>query len=317
MKKVILITGVAGMIGSNLLKTVINKKNIIIGIDNFTLGKKKNIKTFLKNKNFHFFNKNLDREIRSEKINKLLKKNRLTEVWLLAANSDIKKGTLNSDVDLKNTFLTTYFSLHLVKKFLNKSTKIIFSSTAAIYGNTNNKVIEENTPTKPISNYGAMKLASEAYISAFCENFNVRAIIYRFPNVTGPNLTHGLLYDMKKKFLLKNNFVNVLGNGLQQKPYSYVSEIVKCMKFFKNKKFNKKVIYLNIGTNDKGIKVKNIVDLIKRKFKSKKRVIYQKSKIGWVGDVPMYRYSTRKINKLGYKFKFTSKDVILKTVKNL
>ena len=65
-------------------------------------------------------------------MNKLLKKNRLTEVWLLAANSDIKKGTLNSDVDLKNTFLTTYFSLHLVKKFLNKSTKIIFSSTAAI-----------------------------------------------------------------------------------------------------------------------------------------------------------------------------------------
>ena len=53
MKKVILITGVAGMIGSNLLKTVINKKNIVIGIDNFTLGKKKNIKTFLKNKNFH------------------------------------------------------------------------------------------------------------------------------------------------------------------------------------------------------------------------------------------------------------------------
>ena len=87
--------------------------------------------------------------------------------------------------------------MQLVKKSLNKSTKIIFSSTA-IYGNTNNKVIEENTSTKPISNYGAMKLASEAYISAFCENFNVRAIIYRFPNVTGPNLTHGLLYDMKK-----------------------------------------------------------------------------------------------------------------------
>ena len=57
MKKIILITGIAGMVGSNLLEKIINSKNLIIGIDNFALGDKKFLKKFNNKKNFFFFKK--------------------------------------------------------------------------------------------------------------------------------------------------------------------------------------------------------------------------------------------------------------------
>jgi UDP-glucose 4-epimerase len=310
MKKIIFITGVAGMIGSNLLKTYIKKDLIIIGIDNLILGKKKFLSPFIKKKNFFFINNNLNKPLKSKKIIALINKNYLAEVWLLAANSDIQKGTNDPNVDLQNTFLTTFFTLNFLKKFLKKDTKILFSSSSAIYGNIISRINEENTAIKPISNYGAMKLASEGYLSSFSKANNASIFIFRFPNVIGNNLTHGLLFDMKKKILSKNKNIMVLGNGEQQKPYSHVSEIISCMIFIKKKRYINKINYFNIGTDDVGMKVKNIVELLKKALNSKKKTVYQKNITGWVGDVSKYRYSTKKINRLGFYFKLSSKEAV-------
>ena len=156
--KNILITGVAGMIGSTLLEKLLKKKDLnIIGLDNFTLGKKEYIKQFLKYKNFTFFNVDVSKKIKNVELIKFLKKRKLSEIWLLAANSDIAAGVKNSDVDFKNTYLTTYNVLNDSYKFIDKNTKILFASSSAIYG-TVKKVISENTaPLKPESNYGSMK----------------------------------------------------------------------------------------------------------------------------------------------------------------
>jgi len=274
------------------------------------LGKKSFLKSFLKKKNFFFFKKDLSKKFISEKIENLLKKNKLSEIWLLAANSDIQKGGKDINVDLNNTFISTINSLDFLKKYISKNTKIIFTSSSAIYGKTNKKISENNTLTKPASNYGAMKLASEAYLSSFSNKYDAKISIFRFPNVVGKNLTHGLLYDMKKKILSKNKFINVLGNGEQQKPYSNVEEIIKCMIFFKNKNFKDKINYFNIGFQEKGMKVKEIVKIMTQKFESKKKIIYQKTDIGWIGDVNKYEYSTKKIKALGFNFQFNSKKSI-------
>ena len=72
-KKIILITGAAGMIGSELTnKFIKDKNNIIIGIDNFILGTKNNIKQFIKNDNFKFFKINLEKKIKNNRLNKFL-----------------------------------------------------------------------------------------------------------------------------------------------------------------------------------------------------------------------------------------------------
>ncbi len=234
---------------------------------------------------------------------------------MLASNSDIGKGIQNSYLDLNNTFLTTINSLEILKPYLKKNTKILFTSTSAIYGNVSKPISESNTVLNPISNYGSMKLASEVYISSYSHLNNLKAIIFRFPNVVGKNLTHGLLYDMKKKINSKKKFLQVLGNGEQQKPYSHVNEILKCMIYVKKKKLIKNLNVFNIGNSDKGMRVKDIVKIMHNKYKSKKVIKYEKKDIGWKGDVPNYRYNTDKINNLGFKFKINSYNSILKAIK--
>ena len=107
-KTVILITGNAGFIGSNLSRFFISKKKLILGIDNLKLGNLKNIKDLIGNKNYFF--KKLDIANFSKLdlfIKKFLKSYKIKTIWHLAANSEIKDGSKFPDNDYKNTFLTT------------------------------------------------------------------------------------------------------------------------------------------------------------------------------------------------------------------
>ena len=79
----------------------------------------------------------------------------------------------------------------------------IFASSSAIYGNHGDLTIKEDTgPLIPISNYGAMKLASEAICFAAQEKYLKKLRIFRFPNVVGIPATHGVIFDFTNKLLL-------------------------------------------------------------------------------------------------------------------
>ena len=286
------------MIGSTILPKFLKKKNsIVIGIDNLKLGKIKFIKKYLKNKSFYFFKLDLDKNLKNKKLNNLLKRSNLQEVWHLAANSDIQSGVDDSNVDYRDTFLTTFNLIKIIKPYLNKDTKFIFSSSSAIYGNLKTKIHEKSAPYMPQSNYGAMKLASEGIISSFSFSNNIKSYIFRFPNVVGTNLTHGVIYDLSKKILSRSNNLKVLGNGNQRKPYSSVDEVIDCMIYLVKNKSKDNVSFYNIGTNDKGVKVRNIVKMLVKKFNYQKKIIYEKNNIGWKGDIPHYSYSTSKMEK--------------------
>jgi len=318
-KKIILVTGIAGMIGSELLTRLIkNENNLVIGIDNFTLGKKSNIKEYLIKKNFIFFDIDLSKKIQNKKLSNLLRNKKLDEIWHLAANSDIKSGILNSKIDYKNTFMTTYFTLDFIKNNLKYNSKFIFTSSSAVFGNIN-KIINENMPALySCSNYGSMKLASEAIISSFSYLNNIKSFIFRLPNVVGKKLTHGVIFDLSNKIKNKKiKHLQVLGNGKQRKPFSHASEIVDCMLYVKNNKHKRFVNYYNIGNNDKGIEVSQIVNILVEKFNYEKKIKFEKNFFGWKGDVPKYSYSTKKINQLGYKFSLSSLEAVKKTIDEL
>jgi UDP-glucose 4-epimerase len=317
--KRILITGIAGMLGSELLDIILSesKKNLTIGIDNLKLGKISFIKNNLNNKKFRFFNLDLSKTLLSNKLKKLLKKNKyLNEVWLLAANSDIQKGIKDYKEDYKNTFLTTLNTLVFLRPFLNNKSKIVFASSSAVFGNYKSE-ISENSPTlRQCSNYGAMKLASEAFISSFSYKNNLRAFIFRFPNVVGSNLTHGIVHDFFKKFSNnKKKYVQVLGDGSQKKPYAYSEEIIKCIRFFIKNNSKQFVNYYNIGPTDLGITVKNIVKIFSKLYPDK-IIKYQKKNYGWLGDIPKYNFNTTAINQKGFYFKLNSFEAINLSITN-
>ena len=220
----VLITGVAGFVGSHLTDRLLSAGHSVVGIDNLSRGNRGNIEQALQNSSFHFFEKDMT-DI--DAMRRVVVKFPISTVWHMVANSDIGAGVADANVDLRDTFMTT-FNLLLVMREAGIG-QLAFASTSAIYG-VHDKILEETTGTLfPISNYGAMKLASEALISAAVESFLERAWIFRFPNVIGPRATHGIIFDLLTKLSKNPPELEVLGDGTQQKPYLHVCELIDAM----------------------------------------------------------------------------------------
>ncbi len=304
----ILIVGGAGFIGSALTKKLLSDGNEIIIIDKLSLGSKKNIDESLVS--FH----NLDIN-ETESVLKILGNDpKIDEVWHLAANSDIPAGIKSIEVDLNDTFLSTVSLIKIMKDI--GCEKINFASSSAIYGFIDKKLDEDIGPLFPISNYGAMKIASEALLSAALETFLKKVCIYRFPNVVGTPATHGVILDLIRKLKKDSSILKVLGNGTQTKTYLHVNELIEGMIFINNNTGNG-INYFNLGALDDGVTVKQIAEEVTKVVSPNAKINYQNTDRGWIGDVPKFYYSVKKLENLGWSPKLSSLEAVQKAIKEV
>ena len=217
----ILVTGGAGFIGSHLCDRLIDEGHQVCVVDNLVLGRRENIAHLFDNPSFQFIEEDI---LHTDKMHELFNSHSFDMVYHLAANSDIQKGGQDPTVDYTLTFNTTFHVLQLMKEYGVK--KLFFASTSAIYGETYDLLNEDYGPLRPVSNYGAGKLASEAFISAFSCTYGIQTWIARFPNVVGERFTHGVIFDFIRKLKANPQELEVLGNGEQNKPYVYVKDLV-------------------------------------------------------------------------------------------
>jgi len=299
----ILITGGAGFIGSHLDDALIARGHQLTIVDNLVLGRKENIEHLIGNPNFRFFEADL---LDMPKMREIFAGGNFDMVYHLAANSDIQKGGKDPMVDYNLTFNTTFNVLQLLKVFEIK--KFFFASTSAIYGETYDVLNEDYGPLKPVSNYGAGKLASEAFISAFSSTYGIQTWITRFPNVVGERFTHGVIYDFIKKLRNNPEELEVLGNGEQCKPYVYVKDLVEAILFVIDHADEKYNVYM-IGS-DSRTKVKEIAAMVIEEMGLNAKIRYTGGDRGWVGDVPEFRYDLTKINKLGWTAPHNSNESV-------
>ena len=302
----ILVTGGAGFIGSHLVDRLLAKGKKVVCVDNFLLGKEEHLKNALMNEHFELHNFDL---LEMDKLDALFNEEKFDIVYHLAANSDIQAGIESTNRDLELTFLLTYNVLECMRK--HNVGKILFTSSPTIFGN-HNVPLTENLPMKPESLYGASKLASEAYIRAFCALYGIQAWILRLSNMVGERTTHGILFDFINKVKNNPNELVVLGDGNQNKPYMYVHELIDCM-FFVIENANQKINAFNVGPND-GVKVSEIAELFLKYFGTGQKIKYTGGKTGWKGDVPFYSHNSKKLNILGWEPKLSSKDAVNKAM---
>ena len=299
----ILITGGAGFIGSHLDDALIARRHQLTIVDNLVLGRKENIEHLIGNPNFRFIEADL---LDMPKMREIFAEGKFDMVYHLAANSDIQKGGKDPMVDYNLTFNTTFNVLQLLKEFEIK--KFFFASTSAIYGETYDVLNEDYGPLKPVSNYGAGKLASEAFISAFSSTYGIQTWITRFPNVVGERFTHGVIYDFIKKLRNNPEELEVLGNGEQCKPYVYVKDLVEAILYVIDHASEKYNVYM-IGS-DSRTKVKEIAAMVIEEMGLNAKIRYTGGDRGWVGDVPEFRYDLTKINKLGWTAPHNSNESV-------
>lgn len=312
----ILITGVAGFVGCNLAEAMIAKGYTVFGVDNFCRGQLANLARVIDNPRFTFAEVEMtDLAAYRAVFEELHARDPIVEVWHMAANSDIPAGVNDANVDLRDTFMTTFNTLELMKA---ASVPIIaFASSSAIYGDLGDRpLVEDIGPLLPISNYGAMKLASEAAISAAAESYLERAFVFRFPNVIGVPATHGVMLDFVRKLAATPENLAVLGNGTQQKGYLHVEELVDAMLFIREKA-SEKVALFNIGAGDEGVTVRFIAEETVRACTPGANITYGEGNKGWVGDVPRFVYSVAKLQALGWKPTLGSAEAVRKAVRQI
>jgi len=311
----ILLTGAAGFIASHLADRFLADGYRITGIDNFTRGTRENLRDSLVNPRFELVEANAaDAERTREAFRRAHEIEPVSEVWHMAANSDIGAGIADPCVDLRDTFLTTFETLRTMREL--GIPRLAFASSSAIYGIHDTAIHETIGPAFPISNYGAMKLGSEGLISAALETFLERAWIFRFPNVVGSRATHGVIYDLLHKLRNSPGGLEVLGDGSQQKPYLHVSELVEAMIFI-TQQSRERMNCFNVSGEDAGATVRFIAETVVGVASPLTPIHYTGGAKGWVGDVPKYRYSTEKLQKLGWRPSMTSEQAVERAVREI
>lgn len=310
-----MISGGAGFIGTNLAMELIIKNEKVLSIDNFSGGRSFYPACLIENSNFEHIE--LDLSNMSNKAALLQIESTLVvqkyRMWHFAANSDIQRGATDSFFDYTDTLGTTLTMLELSRD--HKPTSFVFASSSAVYGDHNGVRTSESVELKPISNYGNMKLGSEIAIQNILGEISVPYFIFRFPNVIGTPLTHGLICDVYKKLIKKPPFIEILGDGLQQKPYIHVDDLLAVI--FSVTKSQPQGIVLNIGPTDDGITVAEIVNALKNNFSPQTNLLFGNSKQGWVGDIPQYKLDVTKLSSIFDTSELSSRKAVQKVILEL
>jgi len=311
----IFVTGGAGFIGSHLVDILLPQGYEVTVYDNLSNGRLEFIKHHFGNPRFQFIQADvLDISVLTD----CLQGHDL--VWHLAANTDIIGSHDQPERDLRDCTMAAF---NIVEAMHRVSIRpIIFSSTGAVYGELcrDQYVSESAGPLLPVSTYGAGKIGSEAFISAFCHIYGLRAWIFRFGNVIGSRMTHGVIYDFIQKLRLNPQKLLIHGDGRQEKNYFLVEECIESMAFaFRNIPMteDQPCDVFNLGTTTVS-KVTMIAEIIRDEMELPgANIVIEGTKKAWPGDQPRVHFTVKKINKLGWKAHYSSDDAVRIAVRRM
>jgi UDP-glucose 4-epimerase len=311
MNQVFIVAGGAGFVGTNLIPQLLGEGATVVVADNFSRGQRD---TLPQSERLQVLQADLaDRASTEYVFEQATSWGSICEVWHLAANSDIPAGVEDCDVDFKDTFRTTFELLRAMKSHGVKH--FHFASSSAVYGDLGSQALHESIgPLLPISNYGAMKLASEAQASAAAESYLERVNLFRFPNVVGIPATHGVILDFINKLAKTQDKLEVLGDGSQQKAYLHVSDLVRAMLMVRSRTSANKVELVNIGPTDDGVTVRWIAEQVVARVAPAASIGYGSGNKGWVGDVPKFKYLTDRMQTYGWTPTMGSAEAVVRAI---
>ena len=312
----ILLTGGAGYIGSHVLLSIIEHKHEVTVIDDLSTG---NID--LIPKNIKLINTNINN---SEKISSVLKQENFDLLLHFAGFIKVEESVENPYKYFKNNTDNAINLFETCHK--NNLNNIIFSSTAAAYGNpSNNNSIIEDEILSPLNPYGESKVKTEEYLLKNKDKYN--SIILRYFNVAGadPKLRSGLISDApthlikilsevavgkRKKISIYGNDYNTV-DGTAVRDYIHVSDLANI--HLETAKFlleNKKSNIFNCGYG-KGYSVLEVINVANKIYGNKIKFEYDKRR---PGDAEKLISNVDKLHQhINWKPKFDNLDIIIQT----
>jgi UDP-glucose 4-epimerase len=233
-------------------------------------------------------------------------------VWHFGANTDIPSGFKKTRLDLDNCVIATANTLEAMKA--TNVQRMLFASSGAVYGEVASTSTNEVAgPLLPLSLYGAGKLACEAFISAYASLFGLRAWMFRFGNVIGSRMGHGVIYDFIQKLKKNPNELEILGDGKQEKNYFMVDECLDGMEHAFNHipmTQEKPSDVFNLGAQSSS-PVPTIAKIIIEEMGLKDvKYRYMGGRGGWPGDQPRVQLVFDKMKGHGWSAKRSSDEAV-------
>nr|WP_054756792.1 NAD-dependent epimerase/dehydratase family protein [Liquorilactobacillus satsumensis] len=221
-----LITGGAGFIGSNLAARVVAAGSYVQIVDDLSMGKRENI-DYLDKERLTFHKESITNY---EFMRELLMREKFDYIVLLGAVAGVaasvenpyKTHQVNQEANI-NLFET-------IRKNNLKPKKILFASSAAVYGNNPELPKKESSPIEPLTPYAIDKFASERYALTYGRLYGLPTVATRFFNVYGPKQNPASLYSGVLSIILnclkENNQFKLYGDGSQTRDFTYVEDVV-------------------------------------------------------------------------------------------
>jgi UDP-glucose 4-epimerase len=264
----VLVTGGAGFIGSNIVDGLIEEGHKVIIVDNLSTGKKENL-----NEEAEFY----QLDIRDQELEKVFEENNITHVIHHAAQIDVQHSIKDPLFDAQNNILGTINVLEMAKKY--EVEKIIYASSAAVYGEPDYLPVDEEHPIKAMSPYGITKHTPEHYIKMYNELYDLKYTIFRYSNVYGPRQDPkgegGVVSIFVDKMLAEERPV-IFGDGQQTRDFIHVYDIVKANLLALDKGDN---ILINISTESRD-SVNDLVDYLNEVLPYNLEAIYEDARKG-------------------------------------
>jgi len=213
----ILVTGGAGFIGSHVVEKLLKEECHVVVIDNLSTGLKGHVPAGVKF---------IEMDICSEELLDVFAKECFDAVIHLAAQTMVPVSLNKPDYDCRVNLLGTVNILEACRKTGVK--RVVFSSTAAVYGDVDNVPIVESAATRPASFYGLSKLSVEKYLQMYQQIFGLEYVVLRYANVYGERQGdggEGGVISIFTRKIDKNQILSIYGNGDQSRDFIYAGDV--------------------------------------------------------------------------------------------
>ncbi|MCW4053356.1 MAG: NAD-dependent epimerase/dehydratase family protein [Candidatus Bathyarchaeota archaeon] len=280
--KRIMVTGGAGFIGFHLCKKLANLTSNLTIYDNLSSGKLENVKHLPK---VHFEKADI------LNLKKLYSQEKSDVIYHLAAQVVVPYSMENPAEDFETNARGT---LNVLEKARKDDARIVFASSAAVYGNTAKLPTPEEYGFNPASCYGLSKVVGEQYCNMYSKQYGLDITILRFANVYGPRC-HGVIEDFLEKISRNPEKLEIIGTGLQSRDFVHISDVVEALTLAAANEVAVGETY-NIGFG----KTTKIIDLAKTILEilglSDKTVITT-TNVPWQGDIKTIWFDITKVKK--------------------
>lgn len=298
--KSILVTGGAGFIGYHLCRKLLEKDANLTIYDNLSTGRIENVKVLPKPVKF------IKGDVGSFE---MLENNvgKVDVIFHLAAQVSVPYSMENPAEDFKANAYGTLNILELARK---EDARVVYTSSAAVYGKTVKTPTPENSTLNPISFYGLSKLVGENYCNMYVEKHGLEASVMRIANAYGPRC-HGVIADFIHKIRRNPGKLEIIGSGLQSRDFVHVSDVVEALVLSATSEEAVGQTF-NVGFG-KTMKVIDLAKILLKMLKLDETVITTTNK-SWEGDVEIIWLDISEAQK---KLKWTPKINVEEGLKEL